>query len=103
MEGGDNKGIRGAEGAKALEEVYQGAGSQFDPKMVAALAEEPFWQIATYRDPARLERQIEEEKQWLVQLADLLHPLVYAQSQWLYRLLVILWQLKENAAGRADR
>jgi hypothetical protein len=75
--------------------------------MVAALAEEPFWQIATYRDPARLERQIEEEKQWLVQLADscvtLSHPLVYAQSQWLDRLLVILWQMKENAATRADR
>jgi HD-GYP domain-containing protein (c-di-GMP phosphodiesterase class II) len=41
---------------KALEEVYQGAGSQFDPKLVAALAEEPFWQIVSYRDPARLER-----------------------------------------------
>ncbi|MDK2878551.1 MAG: hypothetical protein PWR06_1267 [Thermoanaerobacteraceae bacterium] len=88
---------------EALEEVYQGAGSQFDPKLVAALAEEPFWQTATYCDPARLERQIGEEKQWLVQLADsyvtLSYPLVYAQSQWLDRLLVILWQLKENAKG----
>lgn len=89
---------------EALEEVYQGAGSQFDPKLVAALAEEPFWQTATYRDPARLERQIDNEKQWLAQLADsyitLSHPLVYAQSQWLDRLLVILWQFKGNAAGR---
>jgi putative nucleotidyltransferase with HDIG domain len=86
---------------EALEEVYQGAGSQFDPKLVAALAEEPFWQTATYRDPARLERQISEEKQWLIQLADsyvtLSYPLVYAQSQWLDHLLVILWQLKESA------
>ncbi|MCL6479996.1 MAG: HD domain-containing protein [Peptococcaceae bacterium] len=89
---------------EALEEVYQGAGSQFDPELVAALAEDPFWQAATYRDPARLERQIDEEKQWLLQLADsydtLSHPLVYAQSQWLDRLLLILWQLKGYATGR---
>ncbi|MEW6662873.1 MAG: HD-GYP domain-containing protein [Bacillota bacterium] len=92
---------------EALEEVYQGAGSQFDPKLVAALAEEPFWQIATYRDPGRLERQIDEEKQWLAQLVDsyftLSHPLVCAQSQWLDRLLVLFRQFKGHAAGRADR
>jgi hypothetical protein len=89
---------------EALEEVYQGAGSQFDPELVATLAEDPFWQAATYRDPARLERQIDGEKQWLVQLADsydtLSHPLVYAQSQWLDRLLLILWQLKGYATGK---
>lgn len=83
---------------EALEEVYQGAGSQFDPQLVAALAKESFWQIATYRDPARLKRQIDEEKQWLAQLVDsyvtLSYLLVYAQSQWLDHLLVMLRQLK---------
>ncbi len=89
----------------ALEEVYNGAGSQFDPQLIRALAEKPFWQIVTYRDPGRLERQIDEEKKWLVQLVDsyatLSHPLVYAQSQWLDRLLVL--NLKDMQPAGADK
>lgn len=89
---------------EALEEVYRGAGSQFDPELVAALAEKSFWQIATYCDPIRLERQIDQEKEWLAHLTDshvtLTHPLVYAQSQWLDRLVVISCQLKGYAGGR---
>jgi len=80
----------------ALEKVYQGAGIQFDPELVATLAKEPFWKIITYRDPSRLEQQINEEKQWHAQLmdtyADLSYPLVYAQNKWLDRLLEICSQ-----------
>lgn len=78
---------------EALEEVYNGAGSQFDPHLITVLAEKPFLQIVTYCDPGRLERQIEEERDWLTYLANsyvkLSHPLVYAQSQWLDRLFII--------------
>jgi len=88
---------------EALEELYRCAGSQFDPELVSALTEEPFGQIATYRDPGRLEGQINEEKKWLAQLVDaytLSHPVVYAQSQWLDRLLVIFCKFKGYAAGK---
>lgn len=88
---------------EALKEVYNGAGSQFDPHLITVLAEKPFMQIATYYDPVRVERQIEEEREWLNYLVNayvkLSHPLVYAQSQWLDRLFNISKQLQGCTAS----
>jgi putative nucleotidyltransferase with HDIG domain len=88
---------------EALEEVYNGAGSQFDPHLTTLMAEKPFLQSATYCDPDRIERQIEEERDWLTHLTNsyvkLSHPLVYAQSQWLARLIIISNKLQGCAAS----
>lgn len=78
---------------EALEQICQGAGSQFDPLLVASLKDKPFWQIATYCDPTRITGQIDEEQEWLSYLIKAcgkqLHPLAYAQKQWLDRLTSI--------------
>lgn len=85
---------------EALKEVYQCAGSQFDPYLLKVLEENYFWQIATYCDPVVLEIHIEEEKQWLAQLTnsylDLTYPLIYAQSYWIDNLLVLFFRLKKS-------
>jgi hypothetical protein len=61
----------------------------------------PLYQpLSKYHDPARLERKIDEEKQWLGQLTDsyvmLSHP--HKANSRLFAGNV--WQLKECAAGR---
>ena len=87
----------------ALNEVYRNSGTQFNPEILNALAETTFWQPETYLHPAKLERQIEEEKSRLVQLAQQYagthHPLVYAQSQWLDQLLNLLWYSGASSIG----
>jgi putative nucleotidyltransferase with HDIG domain len=92
---------------EALEEVYRGAGSQFDPKLIATLTEGSFWQHTTYSDPIRLKRQINEEKLQLAQLVEsygkLSHPLVCAQSRWLDCLLNMCWQYENNEAISSRR
>lgn len=88
----------------ALKEVYQGSGFQFNPQLLAVLAQESSWQTATYSDPTRLAKQIGEEKRLLAQLpgrhGSLAHPLVYAQTKWLDRLVL---QLQHKQLLGADR
>jgi len=83
---------------EALQEVYQGAGLQFDSELVHALTKKPFWQVTTYYDLGSLQRQIDEERKWLARLANfyatLAHPLVHAQSRWLDRLVVMSFRLR---------
>lgn len=75
-------------------------GIKFDLNLVAALAKDPFWQIATYHSRDKLDRQINHERQRLEQLINsyilLSHPLVLAQSQLADRLLAVFYPKQEE-------
>lgn len=88
---------------EAISEIYKGAGSQFDPYIIEKLANELCIQQLTYSDPVLLEKLIEEEKAWLTYLKNtyiqLSNPLIYAQSQWLNRLITISNELEGYATS----
>lgn len=84
---------------EAIKEILQEAGLQFDPYIVNRLANKLYMQRSTYYDPALIAKLIEEERAWLNYLKyvyiHLSNPLIYAQSQWLDRLIVTFNELQE--------
>lgn len=59
---------------RALAEVSACAGSQFDPKLVRALAAKPYWLAESHATAAGIKGVLQEEKRWLAYLKTFSHP-----------------------------
>jgi hypothetical protein len=59
---------------RALAEVSACAGTQFDPKLVRALAAKPYWLAESHAAAAGTKVVLQEEKRWLAYLDTFSHP-----------------------------